>query len=87
MSSRWRSRAWATGTRRERATEAGLDSFYYLVFNANKRSLTLNLKSEEGVGLFKRLVGISDVVVENYGPGRMERFGLGYDALRACNEA
>ena len=73
-------------TRRERAIEAGLDSFYYLVFNANKRSLTLNLKSEEGVGLFKRLVGISDVVVENYGPGRMERFGLGYDALRAANE-
>ena len=73
-------------TRRERATEPGLDSFYYLVFNANKRSLTLNLKSEEGVGLFKRLVGISDVVVENYGPGRMERFGLGYDALRAANE-
>ncbi len=73
-------------TRRERATDPGLDSFYYLVFNANKRSLTLNLKSEEGVGLFKRLVGISDVVVENYGPGRMERFGLGYDALRAANE-
>ena len=73
-------------TRRERATDPGLDSFYYLVFNANKRSLTLNLKSEEGVVLFKRLVGISDVVVENYGPGRMERFGLGYDALRAANE-
>jgi len=72
-------------TRHERATEPGLDSFYYLVFNSNKRSLTLNLKSEEGCDIFKRLVGLSDVVVENYGPGRMEQFGLGYDALREAN--
>ena len=72
-------------TRHERATEPELDSFYYLVFNANKRSLTLNLKSEEGCDIFKRLVGMSDVVVENYAPGRMERFGLGYDVLREAN--
>ena len=72
-------------TRRERATDPKSDSFYYLVFNANKRSLTLNLKSDEGCGIFKRLVGMSDVVVENYAPGQMERFGLGYDALRAAN--
>ena len=43
-------------TRHERATEPGLDSFYYLVFNSNKRSLTLNLKSEEGCDIFLRLV-------------------------------
>ena len=72
-------------TRHERATEPGLDSFYYLVFNSNKRSLTLNLKSEEGCDIFKRLVGLSDVVVENYGPGRMDRFGLGYDVLQEAN--
>ena len=72
-------------TRHERATEPGLDSFYYLVFNANKRSLTLNLKSEQGCDIFKRLVGMSDVVVENYAPGRMERFGLGYDVLQEAN--
>ena len=72
-------------TRHERATEPELDSFYYLVFNSNKRSLTLNLKSGEGCDIFKRLVSMSDVVVENYGPGRMERFGLGYDALREVN--
>lgn len=72
-------------TRHERATEPGLDSFYYLVFNSNKRSLTLNLKSEEGCDIFKRLVGLSDVVVENYGPGRMESFGLGYDVLQEAN--
>ncbi len=72
-------------TRHERATEPGVDSFYYLVFNSNKRSLTLNLKSEEGCDIFRRLVGLSDVVVENYGPGRMDRFGLGYDVLQEAN--
>ena len=72
-------------TRHERATEPGVDSFYYLVFNSNKRSLTLNLKSEEGCDIFLRLVAMSDVVVENYGPGRMEKFGLGYDVLREAN--
>ena len=72
-------------TRHERATEAGLDSFYYLVFNSNKRSVTLNLKTEEGCDIFRRLVGMSDVVVENYGPGRMEKFGLGYEVLREAN--
>ena len=72
-------------TRHERATEPNLDSFYYLVFNSNKRSLTLNLKTEEGCDIFKRLAGMSDVVVENYGPGRMERFGLGYDVLQEAN--
>ena len=72
-------------TRHERATEPGVDSFYYLVFNANKRGLTLNLKSEEGCDIFKRLVGMADVVVENYAPGRMERFGLGYEALCEAN--
>ena len=72
-------------TRRERATAPDIDSFYYLVFNANKRSLTLNLKSDEGCDIFKRLVGMSDVVIENYGPGRMEQFGLDYDTLRQAN--
>ena len=69
----------------EESLRPGLDSFFYLVFNSNKRSLCLDLKSEEGVSLFMKLAGISDVVVENFGPGRMERFGLGYDRLREVN--
>lgn len=72
-------------TRREHAVSPDRDSVYYLVFNANKRSVCVNLKSEDGLRVFKRLVAISDIVVENYGPGRMESFGLGYDALRAAN--
>ena len=68
-------------TRWEMADRPDVDSFYYLVFNANKRGITLNLKSVEGVALFKRLAAESDVVVENYAPGRMEAFGLGAETL------
>ena len=63
-------------TRWEMADRPGVDSYYYLVFNANKRAITLNLKSDEGLALFRRLAAISDVVVENYAPGRMDSFGL-----------
>lgn len=61
------------------------DSLFFLNFNANKRSLALNLKSERGRDLFLQLVARFDVVVENFGPGTMERLGLGYDVLRAAN--
>jgi formyl-CoA transferase len=72
-------------TRNEMAHRTDVDSFYFLVFNANKRSVCLNLKSEEGRDIFRRLVRVSDVIVENFGPGGMERFGLGYDAVRGMN--
>ena len=72
-------------TRVEMAHKTDVDSFYFLVFNANKRSVCLNLKSEEGRGIFERLVRVSDVVVENFGPGGMERFGLGYDDVQEMN--
>ena len=72
-------------TRWERAKDPDVDSFYFLVFNANKRSLTLNLKTDEGRGIFSDLVKVSDIVVENFGPGRMESFGLGYDKLKETN--
>jgi formyl-CoA transferase len=63
----------------------GTDSLFFLLFNANKRSLTLNLKSEEGKRLFKEVVRQSDVLLENFGPGAMERLGLGWDNLRDLN--
>ena len=72
-------------TRWERAKDPDVDSFYFLVFNANKRSLTLNLKTDEGRGIFSDLVKVSDIVVEYFGPGRMESFGLGYDKLKETN--
>ena len=53
----------------------------FLAVNRNKRSLALDLRSEEGRGVFRRLVEDADAVVENFRPGVMERFGLGFDAL------
>ena len=63
-------------TRWEMANKENVDSFYFLVFNSNKSSVTLNLKNEEGISIFNKLLEISDVVIENYAPGRMEEFGL-----------
>ena len=61
------------------------DSLFFLVLNANKRSLTLNLKTEEGKALFRQVIAKSDVLVENFGPGALERLGLGYEALAEIN--
>ena len=66
-----------SGGRAERVTGGGFDGL-----NFSKRSITLNLKDPRAVHLAKRLVAVSDVVVENYARGVMGRFGLGYDELR-----
>ncbi len=63
----------------------GSDSLFFLVLNANKRSLTLNLKTEEGKELFRQVIAKSDALVENFGPGALDRLGLGYDALAKIN--
>ena len=73
-------------TRRERAIDPDIDSHYFLVFNANKRSVTLDLKSERGRGVFLRMVELADIVVENYSPGQMDRFDLGFDVLKQAND-
>ncbi len=57
--------------------------FHYL--NMNKKSLSINLKSDQGHTIFMELVKRSDVVVQNYLPGVMERLSLGYDALKEVN--
>ena len=61
------------------------DSLFYLSFNANKRSLTLNLKHPRGKEAFTRLLKTADVLLENFGPGVMERLGFAYPALRQIN--
>ncbi|MBX6374995.1 MAG: formyl-CoA transferase [Acetobacteraceae bacterium] len=61
------------------------DSLFFLVLNANKRSLTLNLKTEEGKALFRKIVAQSDVLLENFGPGALDRLGLGWEALKELN--
>jgi crotonobetainyl-CoA:carnitine CoA-transferase CaiB-like acyl-CoA transferase len=57
----------------------------FLAVNANKRSLTLDLRKPEAVAIVKRLVTKTDVVWENFRPGVMDRLGLGYDALTRIN--
>src|SRR5260221_8403797 len=66
--------------RRNMRDKADSDSLFFLLFNANKKSLTLNLKSEDGKRLFKEVIAQSDVLLENFGPGALDRLGLGWDA-------
>ncbi len=63
----------------------GESAGFYSV-NRNKKSVTLNLKTEEGKAIFKKLVSSSDVVVDQFRPGVMDKMGLGYDQLRQVNE-
>lgn len=57
----------------------------FLAQNANKKSVTLNIKSPEGKAIFKKLVETADVLVENFRPGVMDRLELGYDVLKEIN--
>jgi crotonobetainyl-CoA:carnitine CoA-transferase CaiB-like acyl-CoA transferase len=61
------------------------ESAYFICLNRNKKSLTLDLQAPKGVEILKKLVTISDVLIENFSPGTMERFGIGYDILKDLN--
>ena len=71
--------------RRSRTDIPGVDSFYFIVLNLNKRSVTLNLRSQEGKSMFLEMVRQGDIVAENMSPGAMERLGLSYDVLKEVN--
>ena len=71
--------------RRNMRDKPDSDSLFFLLFNANKRSLTLNLKSDDGKRLFREVIAKSDVLLENFGPGALDRLGLGWDALHKLN--
>ena len=61
------------------------DPWYFHQFNANKKSVTLNLKSPRGLEIVKELLKKADITIENMAPGTIERLGLGYDAVKALN--
>lgn len=61
------------------------ESMYYANLNRNKKGITLNLKTDAGKEILKKLVEKADVLIENYRPGVMDRLGLGYDALKKLN--
>lgn len=67
------------------APEDGGLSAYYLTPNRNKRGITLDLKTPEGQAIARRLVATADVVVENFMPGTLVRYGLDYDTLSATD--
>ena len=72
-------------TRRWGPPFIGDESAYFLSINRNKRSLTLNFKEPEAIEIFLRLVKNADVVVENFTPGVMGRFGIDYPAVKSVN--
>jgi crotonobetainyl-CoA:carnitine CoA-transferase CaiB-like acyl-CoA transferase len=65
----------------------GTDAFYFLQYNANKKSVAVNLKDPRGLQLVKDMAAKADVMIENFAPGAIERLGLGADVIRALNPA
>ena len=70
---------------------AGKDAFlngqsvFFMLANRNQRSLSLNLRHEDGLAVARKLASEADVIIENYRPGVMDRLGLGYETLKASN--
>ena len=64
---------------------AKTDAYESLWINVNKKSVVLNLKAEKGVEIARRLIAVSDVLLENYQKGVMERFGLDYESVKSLN--
>jgi formyl-CoA transferase len=63
----------------------GEDAWFFLLLNSNKKGVTLNLKTSRGRAILEALVPTADVLVENMGPGAMDRLGLGWEALKRLN--
>src|SRR6201993_1553946 len=61
------------------------DPYYFMAYSANKKSITVNLKSERGLALVKDMARKADVFTENFAPGAVERLGLGYDVVSDLN--
>jgi crotonobetainyl-CoA:carnitine CoA-transferase CaiB-like acyl-CoA transferase len=72
-------------TRRMTPPEIAGESAAFMMMNRNKRGVAVDLKTEGGAAVLRRLLERADVVIENYRKGTMERLGLGYDALRKLN--
>ncbi len=68
-------------------TLTGFGAGFFTYLNRNKASLAIDLKSDQGAGVLRRLITGADVLIENFGPGAMERLGFGYEACAALNPA
>ena len=72
-------------TRNQLRDIPGVDSLYFTMLNCNKRSITVNMKSDEGKEIFTKLVSRVDILVENFGPGVVDRFGFDWPRLQEIN--
>jgi|TARA_Y100001947_G_scaffold153464_1_gene156320 formyl-CoA transferase len=72
-------------TRNQLVDVEGADSLYFTMLNHNKRSLTLNSKTEAGKEVLERLVKKCDVLVENFAPGALDRMGFGWERIQELN--
>ena len=76
---------WGDATRKQLVDIEGADSLYFTMLNCNKRSITLNLKNDRGKEIFTKLVKCCDVVMENFGPGVLNRLGFGWEQVQEIN--
>jgi formyl-CoA transferase len=72
-------------TRKQLRDLPDVDSLYFTMLNCNKRSITLNMKSERGKQLFTEMVGKFDILAENFGPGAIDRMGFSWEKLQELN--
>ena len=71
---------------RRSVTAPDIDTYGFLIVNMNKKSVTCNMKTPEGKELIRKLLAKADVIVENMGPGSIERLGFGYEDCRKIND-
>ena len=72
-------------TRKQLRDIPDADSLYFTMLNCNKRSITVNLKNSEGKKVFTKLVETCDVLMENFGPGVLDRLGFSWDKVHEIN--
>ena len=72
-------------TRGQLQDKPGVDSLYFTMLNGNKRSITINTKTPDGKAIFTKLIGHCDILVENFGPGVLDRQGFTWEKIQEIN--
>ena len=72
-------------TRQQLRDLPDVDSLYFTMLNCNKRSITINTKTDTGRAIFRKLIEVCDVLVENFAPGAMDRQGFSWDVIQTIN--
>ena len=72
-------------TRQQLRDLPDIDSLYFTMLNCNKRSITINTKTDTGRAIFRKLIEVCDVLVENFAPGAMDRQGFSWDVIQTIN--